>query len=282
MAKIGDSLVDPDVRMKEVVIGSSLKVVIGSSLEVVIGSSLEVMINNSLEVVAINDLLEAAIDDSLEAAIDDSLEAAIDDSLKVAINEISPSDELPISPLDELPISPSDKLPISPSDELPISPLDELPILPLDELPIKNNKLKNRNSQVKYRERRKKEKRLAAAFLAGNPTSDPDSNPLTAVTSPSMSTSCPQACDGALPPMTAMTLPPIALDALTYKVEVLAAQVEWLKSELLSDAVVARMELAVGYDAAASLPPSMDYDINDDDDDVIVVQGDASEKCKEA
>ena len=40
MAKIGDSLVDPDVRMKEVVIGSSLEVVIGSSLEVVIGSSL--------------------------------------------------------------------------------------------------------------------------------------------------------------------------------------------------------------------------------------------------
>ena len=283
VAKIGDSLVDPDVRMKEVVIGSSLEVVIGSSLEVVIGSSLEVMINNSLEVVAIND--------SLEAAIDDSLEAAIDNSLKVAINEISPSDELPISPLDELPISPSDKLPISPSDKLPISPLDELPISPLDELPIspldklpiKNNKLKNRNSQVKYRERRKKEKRLAAAFLAGNPTSDPDSNPLTAVTSPSTSTSCPQACDGALPPMTAMTLPPIALDAVTYKVEVLAAQVEWLKSELLSDAVVTRMELAVGYNAAASfLPPSMDYNINDDDDDVIVVREDASEKCKEA
>jgi hypothetical protein len=83
--------------------------------------------------------------------------------------------------------------------------------------------------------------------------------------------------------MTAMTLPPIALDAVTYKVEVLAAQVEWLKSELLSDAVVTRMELAVGYDAAASfLPPSMDYDINDDDDDVIVVREDASEKYKEA
>jgi hypothetical protein len=44
VAKIGNSLVDPDVRMKEVVIGSSLEVVIGSSLEVVIGSSLEVMI----------------------------------------------------------------------------------------------------------------------------------------------------------------------------------------------------------------------------------------------
>ena len=103
MAKIGDSLVDPDVRMKEVVIGSSLEVVIGSSLEVVIGSSLEVMIGSSLEV-TINDSLEVvAINDSLEAAIDDSLEAAIDDSLKVAINEISPSDELPISPSDELP-----------------------------------------------------------------------------------------------------------------------------------------------------------------------------------
>ena len=139
--KIGDSLMAPDVRMEEVVIGSSFEVVIGSSLEVVIGSSLEVAIN-------------------------DSLEMAIDDSLEAAINEISPSDELPIFP----------------SDELPIFPLDELPIFPLDELPIKNNKLKNRNSRVKYRERRKKKNRLAAACLAlqmaGNPTSDPDNNPL--------------------------------------------------------------------------------------------------------
>ena len=97
--KIGDSLMAPDVRMEEVVIGSSFEVVIGSSLEVVIGSSLE----------------------------------------------------------------------------LPIFPSYELPIFPLDELPIKNNKLKNRNSRVKYRERRKKKNRLAAACLAlqmvGNPTS---------------------------------------------------------------------------------------------------------------
>ena len=228
-----------------------------------IGDSLEAEIDDSLVAVAINDSLEVVIDNSLEVvAINDSLEVAIDNSLKEAIDEISPLDEFPILPLDELPISPSDELPIlpldelpiSPSDELPILPLDELPISPLDELPIKNNKLKNRNSRVKYRERRKKEKRLAAACLAGNPTSDPDSNPLTAAPSPSTSTSCPQACDGALPPMTAMTLPPIALDAVTYKVEVLAAQVKWLKSEL-SDAV-ARMERAVGYDAAASLPVS--------------------------
>ncbi len=208
-----------------------------------IGDSLEAEIDDSLVAVAINDSLEVVIDNSLEVvAINDSLEVAIDNSLKEAIDEISPLDEFPILPLDELPISPS--------DELPILPLDELPISPLDELPIKNNKLKNRNSRVKYRERRKKEKRLAAACLAGNPTSDPDSNPLTAAPSPSTSTSCPQACDGALPPMTAMTLPPIALDAVTYKVEVLAAQVKWLKSEL-SDAV-ARMERAVGYDAVLS------------------------------
>jgi hypothetical protein len=71
VAKIGDSLVAPDIRMEEVVIGSSLEVVIGSSLEVVIGSSLEVAINDSLEV---------AIDNSLEVAIDDSLEEAIDGS----------------------------------------------------------------------------------------------------------------------------------------------------------------------------------------------------------
>ena len=162
-AKIGDSFVAPDVRMEEVVIGSSFEVVIGSSLKVMISSSLEM---------AINDLLEVAINNSLEAAI----------------NEITPSDELPIFPSDELPIFPSDELPIFPSDELPISPLDELlflpldklPIFPSDELPIKNNKLKNRNSRNKYRERRKK-KRLAAACLAlqmaGNPTSDPDNNP---------------------------------------------------------------------------------------------------------
>ena len=155
--KIGDSLMAPDVRMEEVVIGSSFEVVIGSSLEV---------------------------------AINDSLEVVIDNSLEAAINEISPSDELPIFPSDELPIFPSDELPIFPldelptfpSDELPILPLDELPIFPLDELPIKNNKLKNRNSRVKYRERRKKKNRLAAACLAlqmvGNPTSDPDNNPL--------------------------------------------------------------------------------------------------------
>ena len=147
--KIGDSLMAPDVRMEEVVIGSSFEVVIGSSLEV---------------------------------AINDSLEVAIDDSLEAAINEISPSDELPIFPSDELPIFPLDELPIFPSYELPIFPLDELPIFPLDELPIKNNKLKNRNSRVKYRERRKKKNRLAAACLAlqmaGNPTSDPDNNPL--------------------------------------------------------------------------------------------------------
>ena len=98
-AKIGDSFVAPDVRMEEVVIGSSFEVVIGSSLKVMISSSLEM---------AINDLLEVAINNSLEAAI----------------NEITPS--------------------------------DELPIFPSDELPIKNNKLKNRNSRVKYRERRKK------------------------------------------------------------------------------------------------------------------------------
>ena len=155
--KIGDSLMAPDVRMEEVVIGSSFEVVIGSSLEVVIGSSLEVAIN-------------------------DSLEMAIDDSLEAAINEISPSDELPIFPSDELPIFPLDELPIFPLDELPIFPSYELPIFPLDELPIKNNKLKNRNSRVKYRERRKKKNRLAAACLAlqmaGNPTSDPDNNPL--------------------------------------------------------------------------------------------------------
>ena len=95
VAKIGDSLVAPDVRMEKVVIGSSLEVVIGSSLEAVIDSSLEVVIGSSLEV-AINDSLEVVV-------INDSLEAAIDDSLKAAINEISPSDELPISPSDELP-----------------------------------------------------------------------------------------------------------------------------------------------------------------------------------
>ena len=66
--------------------------------------------------VAIYDSLEVVIGSSLEVAINDSLEAAIDDSLEATIKEISPSDELP----------------------------------------IKNNKLKNRNSQVKYRERRKK------------------------------------------------------------------------------------------------------------------------------
>ena len=38
----------------------------------------------------------------------------------------------------------------------------------------------------------------------------------------------------------------------------------------------------MGYDAAASLPTSMDYVINNDNDDVIVVRGDASKKCKEA
>ena len=130
-AEIGDLLVAPDVRMEEVVIGSSFKVVIGSSLKVMISSSLEM---------AINDLLEVAINNSLEAAI----------------NEITPSDELPIFPLDELPIFPS--------DELPILPLDELPIFPLDELPIKNNKLKNRNSRVKYRERRKKNPLISYSF----------------------------------------------------------------------------------------------------------------------
>ena len=77
-------------------------------------------------------LLEAAIDDSLEAAINDSLEVAIDDSLEVVIG----------TSLDAA------------IDE--ISPSGELPILPSDELPIKNNKLKNRNSQIKYRERKKK------------------------------------------------------------------------------------------------------------------------------
>jgi len=86
-----------------------------------------------------------------------------------------------------------------------------LPILPLDELPIKNNKLKNKNSRVKYRERRKKK---LALQMAGNPTSDPDNNPLTAAPSPSTTTSCPQACDGTLPPKTAMTLPPITTGTL--------------------------------------------------------------------
>jgi hypothetical protein len=140
-------------------------------------------------------------------------------------------------------------LPISPSDELPISPSDELLILPLDELPIKNNKLKNRNSRVKYRERRKKKKHLAAAWL------------------------CPQACDGALPPMTAMILPPIALDAVTDKVEALAAQVEWLQSEL-SDAI-ARMEAEVGVARAKA--------VEEDEAEILVINDvDASKKCKEA
>jgi hypothetical protein len=264
--------------MEEVVIGSSLEVVIGSSLEAVIDSSLEVAINDLLEVVVINDSLEAAIDDSLKAAINDSLEEAID--------EISPSDELPISPGDELPIlpsdellispldklliSPSDELPISPldellspsdellspsdellspSDELPISPSDELPILPSDELPIKNNKLKNRNSRVKYRERRKKKNSLAAALV------------------------CPQACDGALPPMTAMIFPPIALDAVTDKVEVLAAQVEWLRSEL-SDAI-ARIEKEAGVARAKA--------VEEEEAEILVINDvDVSKKCKEA
>jgi hypothetical protein len=109
-AEIGDSLVAPDVRMEEVVIGSSLEVVIGSSLEMAIDDSLEVVIDDLLEV-AIDDSLEAAIDNSLEAAIDNSLEAAIDNSLEAAINnslkeaidEIAPLDELPIFSLDELP-----------------------------------------------------------------------------------------------------------------------------------------------------------------------------------
>ncbi len=68
-AEIGDLLVAPDVRMEEVVIGSSFKVAIGSSLEVAIDDSLEVAINN---------LLEVTIDDSLEVAINDSPEVAID------------------------------------------------------------------------------------------------------------------------------------------------------------------------------------------------------------
>jgi hypothetical protein len=164
-AKIGDSLIAPDVRMEEVVIGSSFEVVIGSSLEVAINDSLEVVIDNSLEA----EINEISPSDELPIFPSDEL-------------PIFPSDELPIFPLDELPIFPSDELPILPLDELPIFPLDELPIFPLDELPIKNNKLKNRNSRVKYRERRKKKNRLAAACLAlqmaGNPTSDPDNNPL--------------------------------------------------------------------------------------------------------
>ena len=170
----------------------------------------ETAINDSLEV-AIDDSLEVVIGSSLEVAINDLLETTIDDSLEATINKISPSDKLPIFPLDELPISPLDELPILPSEELPILPLDELPILPLDELPIKNNKLKNRNSRVKYRERRKKNPALQ---MAGNPTSNPDNNPLTAAPSPSTTTSCPQACDGTLPPMTAMTLPTITAATL--------------------------------------------------------------------
>ena len=127
--------------------------------------------NSNFDNAVLRASLEAAIDDSLEAEINDSLEAAIDDSLEVAIGV---------------------------SLEAAI---DE--ITPSDELPIKNKKLKNRNSRVKYRERRKKKRRLAAACLAlqmaGNPTSDPDNNSLTAAPSPSTTTSWPPAGDGTFP-----------------------------------------------------------------------------------
>ena len=178
-----------------------------------IGASLEPVIDNSLEV-AIGALLDAAIDaeisplDKLPILPSDKLPILPSDEMPILPLDkllILPLDKLPILPSDELPILPLDKLPILHSDKLPILLLDKLPILPLDELPIKNNNLKNRNSRIKYQERRKKKRCLAADCLVlqmvSNPMSDPDNNPLTAAPLLSTTTSCPPAGNETFPSM---------------------------------------------------------------------------------